>query len=122
MANLNAVEIKAFLPARDFELSQRFYLDLGFLMPSCDGDIAYLHYGECSFLLQNFYVKELVDNLMMHLLVEDVDAWWEMVRTKEIAERYGVKVGALENQPWHMRDFVLFDPSGILWRIAQNTH
>jgi hypothetical protein len=24
-------------------------------------------------------------------------------------------------QPWRMRDFVLYDPSGVLWRIGQNT-
>jgi uncharacterized glyoxalase superfamily protein PhnB len=22
--------------------------------------------------------------------------------------------------PWGMRDFTLFDPSGVLWRVAQN--
>jgi len=24
------------------------------------------------------------------------------------------------DQSWAMRDFTLFDPSGVLWRIAQN--
>ncbi len=28
-------EIKAFIPARDFELSRRFYLDLGVLARPC---------------------------------------------------------------------------------------
>jgi uncharacterized glyoxalase superfamily protein PhnB len=32
-----------------------------------------------------------------------------------------VTVGAIEQQPWRMRDFVVSDPSGVLWRIAQNT-
>jgi hypothetical protein len=26
----------------------------------------------------------------------------------------------LENQPWAMRDFTQYDPSGVLWRITQN--
>lgn len=30
MANLSTVEIKAFLPAKDFDLSKRFYKELGF--------------------------------------------------------------------------------------------
>jgi predicted lactoylglutathione lyase len=30
MANLKTLEIKAFVPARDFALSKRFYEDLGF--------------------------------------------------------------------------------------------
>ena len=25
-----------------------------------------------------------------------------------------------KDQPWGMRDFVVIDPSGVLWRIAQN--
>jgi uncharacterized glyoxalase superfamily protein PhnB len=25
-----------------------------------------------------------------------------------------------QDQPWAMRDFTLFDPSGVLWRVAQN--
>ena len=54
----------------------------------------------------------------MHLLVENVDAWHE--RAKAVAQRFNVMVGAPENQPWAMRDFTLYDPSRVLWRIAQN--
>jgi len=122
MANLNTVEIKAFVPAKDFELSKRFYQDIGFTLASSDDDIAYLHYGHCSFLLQRYYVKEFADNLMMHLLVEDVDAWSAHVRARNIAQKYQVKVTEPEQQPWRMRDFILIDPSGVLWRIAQNTN
>ena len=34
---------------------------------------------------------------------------------------YGIRLDAPEQRPWAMRDFVLSDPSGVLWRIAQNT-
>jgi len=118
--NLNTVEIKAFVPAKDFELSKRFYQALGFTMPFSDGDLAYLHCGDCSFLLQNFHVPEHTANFQLHLLVQDVDAWHAHVTNERLAERFGVRIGAPENQPWAMRDFVLFDPSGVLWRIAQN--
>jgi len=77
VSNLRTVEIKAFVPARDFELSKRFYQDLGFVMASDSDGIAYFHHG--------------------------------------------VKVTPVEQQPWRMRDFVVMDPSGVLWRIAQNT-
>ena len=33
---------------------------------------------------------------------------------------FGVEVGKPQDRPWGMRDFTLFDPSGVLWRIAQN--
>jgi hypothetical protein len=32
MANLKTVELKPFVPAKDFELSKRFYQDFGFTM------------------------------------------------------------------------------------------
>ena len=118
--NLATVEIKAFVPARDFALSKRFYQALGFTLASEFDGVAYFHCGDCSFLLQNFYAAEFADNLMMHLLVENVDDWYAHVQSQGIAEAFGVRVDAPVNQAWAMRDFVLFDPSGVLWRIAQN--
>jgi catechol 2,3-dioxygenase-like lactoylglutathione lyase family enzyme len=118
--NLRVTEVKAFVPARDFALSKRFYQDLGFTLAS-DGDgIAYFHHGDASFLLQDFFTEALGENFMMHLLVADVEAWHQSITDAGIAEKYGVKVGPVELQPWRMRDFVLFDPSGVLWRIGQN--
>ena len=65
-------------------------------------------------------MKEFAENLQMHLLVKDVDAWWANVQDKKIPERYGVHAEPPELRPWKMRDFVLADPSGVLWRIAQD--
>jgi uncharacterized glyoxalase superfamily protein PhnB len=116
--NLAVVEVKAFVPAKNFSLSMEFYEALGFTRASVFEDIAYFHCGKSSFLLQDFFVQEHTANYQMHLLVENVDAWHE--KAKAVAERFNVKVGEPENQPWAMRDFTLFDPSGVLWRIAQN--
>ncbi|NYE29653.1 catechol 2,3-dioxygenase-like lactoylglutathione lyase family enzyme [Rhodanobacter sp. K2T2] len=118
--NLDTVEIKAFVPARDFELSKRFYEDLGFSVAWSSNDLAYLHAGPSSFLLQRFYQQEHAANFMMHLLVADVEAWWKQVVDRQLAERYGVKAQAPEDRPWGVRDFVLVDPTGVLWRIGQN--
>lgn len=118
--NLATVEIKAFVPAKDFELSKRFYLAVGFTMPWSDDDLAYFHAGESSFLLQRFYVAEHANNFQMHLLVENVDDWYAHIQREDMANRFGVKVGSLKNQPWAMREFALHDPSGVLWLIAQN--
>ena len=117
--NLAVVEIKAFIPAKNFALSMEFYEALGFTRASVFEGIAYFHCGELSFLLQDFFVQEHAANYQMHLLVENVDAWHE--RAKAVAARFNVEVGEPENRPWAMRDFTLFDPSGVLWRIAQNT-
>jgi len=118
--NLAAVEIKPFVPAADFTLCKRFYTDLGFEIPWSSEDLAYLRHSETSFLLQHFNQPEFIKNYQMHLLVQDVDAWHQHVTQSNVVAKYGVRVGRPEDQPWKMRDFVLFDPSGVLWRVAQN--
>jgi hypothetical protein len=101
MSTLNTIELKAFVPAKDFELSKQFYRDIGFMMASDSDGIAYFHDQNVSFLRQNFYVKELAG--------------------KRIAEKYGLTLHPPAQRPWRMRDFALLDPSGVLWRIANNT-
>jgi catechol 2,3-dioxygenase-like lactoylglutathione lyase family enzyme len=118
--DLRAVELKAFVPAKDFEHSKSFYRDLGFTVAWNSPELAYLHAGPASFLLQNFYVKELAGNLMMHLLVEDVESWWRHVESAKLTETYGVDATPPADRPWGIRDFTLTDPSGVLWRIGQN--
>ena len=120
MSNLHVTEIKAFVPAKDFELSKQFYNDIGFTMASEGGGIAYFHFEHVSFLLQNFCSVGLAENFMMHMLVADVDAWWGKVNQSEVVSKYGVKLWPIELQPWKMRDFCITDPSGVLWCIGQN--
>lgn len=121
MNTLQTIELKAFIPAKNFELSKQFYQDMGFTLASDTDGVAYFHHGNVSFLLQNFYNKELAENLMLHLLVESVDAWWAKIQESNIAQKYGVNALPPEQRPWGMRDFVLIDPSGVLWRVAENT-
>lgn len=117
---LKSLEIKAFVPARDHALSKRFYQDLGFTMPSDEDGIAYFHHGECSFLLQDFYEPVHAENFMMHLLVDDVNAWHQHIIEQGIAEKYAVKLSDVTEQPWGMRDFIIYDPSGVLWHFGEN--
>lgn len=122
MANLRVTEIKAFVPSKDFQVSKQFYKDLGFTMASEGGGVAYFHFEHVSFLLQDFCTDSLAEKFMMHILVEDVDAWWSHVQSSGVVSKYSVKLTDVEAQPWRMRDFCLTDPSGVLWRIGQNTN
>lgn len=120
MSNLHVTEIKAFVPAKDFAVSKQFYLDLGFTMASEGDGIAYFHFEHVSFLLQDYCAAGLAENFMMHMLVEDVDAWWNKIDQSGVVTTYAVKCWPIELQPWKMRDFCITDPSGVLWRIGQN--
>ena len=115
---METVEIKAFVPARDFALSARFYVDLGFTVVPESETMAFVHAGHCSFLLQKFYVKEHAENFMMHMLVVDVEAWWERVVAQRLAAlRRAGRTAA--GSALGLRDFCLVDPSSVLWCIAQ---
>ncbi|MDW5417969.1 VOC family protein [Iodobacter sp. CM08] len=120
MDTLEVAEIKAFVPAKNYEVSKQFYQDIGFTMASDAGGVAYFYTGSSSFLLQNFYVEEHANHFMMHLLVKDVLAWHAHLSALDLVGKYQVKLTAVEVQPWKMQDFVLIDPSGVLWRIGQN--
>jgi len=117
VGDLVSVEAKAFVPARDFELSKRFYEAIGFELEWSGPDLAGFRHGSSAFLLTNFHVPACTENFMMHLLVERVDDWWRHVAAA--AATFGINVDEPEDRPWGMRDFPLVDPSGVLWRIAQ---
>jgi len=118
--NLETVEIKAFVPARDMDLSLRFYRDLGFSVPWSSDELAYLHAGDCSFLLQKFYVAEHAGNFMMHMLVTDVESWQRLAQALQPVDRQGVRALPPEDRTRAIRDFVSTAPGGVLWRIGQN--
>ena len=120
MANLATREIKAFVPARDFELSISFYQSLGFAVGSVFGEVAYLSKGECAFLLQDFYETVHCENYMMHLLVEDARSWHQHVAQSGVETEFGTTLTELQQQPWGMLEFCMTDPSGVLWRIAEH--
>lgn len=120
MANLNIVDLKAFIPAKDFERSKAFYQDIGFELVSDTDGVAFFRHGAFRFLLQDFYQQQHSENFMMHLQVEDVASWHRHIVASELTATYNVKLTELVVQPWGMLEFCLTDPSGVLWRIAQN--
>lgn len=118
--NYSVIELKAFVPSKDFALCQQFYSDIGFELKWSDAELAYFAVGNSSFLLQNFYRQEHADNFMMHLLVEDADAWWARIKFNNLEEKYSIRLSEPEDREWGLRDFTLIDPTGILWRIGHN--
>src|ERR1700722_17921082 len=112
--------VRPFVPAKDFDASKRFYRTLGFTLTHEDESIAILKLGSFSFILQNFYVKEFAENCMVQLLVRDVTTWWQRVDGPKLLEEFAVKPPrAPAMQSWGMKVGFLFDPSGVLWHVAE---
>lgn len=113
------IDLKTFVPARDLELSQTFYTDLGFTINWSNHEIAELQIGSFRFLLQKFYIKEHAGNFMMSLQVEDADLWWQHLQRQEFTKKYpGIMCKAPAMQPWGIRVLYLSDPTGVLWHIT----
>jgi hypothetical protein len=115
------VDVKAFVPAKDQNISKEFYTDLGFSVNWSNDEIAELQIGTFRFLLQKFYVPQHAGNFMMSLSVTNVDAWWKYIQQKEFSKKYpGIMCKAPAMQPWGLRVLYLSDPTGVLWHIAES--
>ena len=112
-------EVRPFVPARDFDKSRAFYRALGF-QEDHDKDIAIFRCGKSAFILQRHYQKDWAENFMMHMMVDDLDRWWAHVVALDLPKAFGVdppKPPAM--QSWGLRVAYVYDPSGVLWHIAQ---
>ena len=112
-------EVRPFVPARDFDKSRAFYRALGF-QEDHDKDIAIFRCGKSAFILQRYYQKDWAENFMMQMMVDDLDRWWAHVVALDLPKAFGVdppKPPAM--QSWGLRVAYVYDPSGVLWHIAQ---
>jgi hypothetical protein len=111
--------LRPFVPAKDFAISKQFYADLGFRVEPLGDSIAAMHIGSHSFLLQDYYVEVWADNFVMHMFVDDLDAWWEHLTSLNLVSRYGVRSPrAPKLESWGLTVAYMFDPAGVLWHIA----
>ncbi|MEA9579499.1 VOC family protein [Xanthomonas nasturtii] len=116
--DLETIEIKAFVPAREISQSIAFYNALGFKVTMESDDLAYVQHGNTAFLLSEFYNPEHAENFVMHLLVTNADDWYQNVESSGVVKDFSVRLSPPDNRPWGIRDFTLIDPTGVLWRIG----
>jgi hypothetical protein len=105
-------------PAKNFEISRRFFVDLGFQSQTITDSLVEMRLGDHSFILQNYCIRQRADNFVMHMCVYDVGAWCEYMVRLDLAARYGVKILSPKQEDWGLMAG-LVDPSGVLWRIAE---
>ena len=100
-------------------MSRSFYSELGFEEVPLSDDMSYFRFGELGFYLQNYYVKDWINNSMIFLEVEDTERYHTMLMELGLPENYKkVKISKIQDNDWG-REFFLHDPSGILWHIGE---
>jgi hypothetical protein len=113
------ISIRPFIGAKDFEVSRRFYLDLGFQEVVLSNDMSVFKSGTLSFYLQNYYLKDWVDNTMVFMEVDDVNRFWQELLALNLSDKYEtVKLVSVKTLPWGKECFV-HDPSGVLWHFGE---
>lgn len=112
--------IRAFIGAKDFEVSRNFYKDLGFEESVISNDMSYFKIFETlGFYLQKAYVKDWVDNTMLFVEVEDVEAYYAELQNLDLSKKYEkVRLVPIRHEDWGSECF-LHDPSGILWHFGE---
>jgi predicted enzyme related to lactoylglutathione lyase len=107
-------ELVVYVPARDFELSKRFYSELGFTLTDAFGETMDCRLGTAVFRLQNYYVKDWAENFMMKFDVPDIEAWHAQAKRVleggNFADARCDEVQTVEDA----RVFHVWDPSGVL--------
>jgi hypothetical protein len=116
----NIQALRCFVPAKEFAVSRQFYAAIGFEEAWCDGKLALLALGGCSFFLQDYFVKEWADNCMLDLRVADADAFWSRLESLDLAARFPtVRLGPpRDDASAGIRRGHFLDPSGVLWHFS----
>ena len=113
-----AISIRPFIGAKDFELSRRFYRDLGFQEIILSPKMSLFKMEGLGFYLQDAYVQDWIDNSMIFLEVEDIDLYWNELLALDLTTKYkDVKLSPIRTYDWG-RECFMHDPSGVLWHIG----
>jgi catechol 2,3-dioxygenase-like lactoylglutathione lyase family enzyme len=114
-----AKSIRPFIGAENYEVSRKFYRDLGFEESVVSHNMCYFHSGDFGFYLQDAYVKDWIDNTMVFMEVEDVTRFWNELLALELTATYEkVRLTPIRELHWGRECFV-HDPSGILWHFGE---
>jgi len=117
---LQVKSVRAFIGAKDFGVSRAFYNDLGFEESVISKTMSYFKIFESlGFYLQDYYVREWIDNTMIFVEVEDVDMYWSRLSDLGLQQKYKeVRLVPIRDDVWG-RECFLHDPSGILWHFGE---
>jgi catechol 2,3-dioxygenase-like lactoylglutathione lyase family enzyme len=114
-----AASIRPFIGSRDFEISRRFYRDLGFEETVLDSKLSVFKFNGLAFYLQAYYAKEWIENTMIFLEVDDADRYYQELLILNLPEKYdGVKLTPTRTDYWGKECF-LHDPAGVLWHFGE---
>ena len=119
MNDLTINGMKVYVPAKDHELSRRFYEELGFDVKEAWNGNYDCSLGPVIFRLQNYYVKDWAGNFMMQFEVNDAQAWYEKAKAIIDTGRYPTAKVMPTQDNGDVSITHVIDPSGVLLIFIQ---
>lgn len=117
--NHKAVSIRPFIGAKNFEISRKFYQDLGFQEVILEHNLSYFKTEGIGFYLQDYYIKDWIDNSMIFMEVDSVERYYQELFALNLSSKYeDVRLIPIKTNDWGKECF-LHDPSGILWHFGE---
>tara|TARA_R110002126_G_scaffold33382_1_gene104421 strand:+ start:6580 stop:6924 length:345 start_codon:yes stop_codon:yes gene_type:complete len=111
---MDVVDIKAFVPSKDYEISKSFYSEIGFKSAFVSEDLTLFQNGECLFFLQRFFNEDLANNFMLQVCVSDIDTAYRLCSQS----KHKTKITPVQSEPWG-KVFYLWGPAGELLHITE---
>lgn len=117
--NHQALSIRPFIGAKSFELSRKFYQDLGFQEVILAPNFSYFKTEGIGFYLQDAYIKDWIENSMIFMEVDSVERYYQELWSLNLSSKYeGVRLIPIKINDWGKECF-LHDPAGILWHFGE---
>lgn len=115
----NAKSIRTFIGAKDYNLSRQFYRDLNFQEIPISKDMSYFRTDDFGFYLQDYYIKDWVDNSMIFLEVDNVERHFIELKALDLHHKYeSVRLSEIHDSDWG-REVFMHDPAGVLWHFGE---
>jgi hypothetical protein len=113
------ISIRPFIGAKNFKESGNFYRDIGFKEIVISPVLSLFTWGDLGFYLQDYYLKDWIDNTMVFFQVEDTEEVYEELLALKLSEKYeDVKLLEIRVEHWG-RECFLHDPSGVLLHFGE---
>ena len=113
------ISLEPFIPSgSDFEASKQLFQALGFTISWDGGDYIGFQRDNCQFILQRYNNKAFAENLMINVKIDDAEAFWEELREKQLAEKFGVRIAPPAKQPYGI-EVNLIDIAGVCWHFVE---
>ncbi|RYZ29032.1 MAG: hypothetical protein EOO10_07640 [Chitinophagaceae bacterium] len=117
---MKLLSLEPFVPSgKNFEGSKQLFQALGFKINWDAGDYIGFERDGCKFILQKYDNDEFAQNLMISIGIDSVNEFSRMVKEKGLAEKFGVKIGAITQQPYG-REINMIDLAGVCWHFVEH--